>query len=386
MTQSKSRWICGRASRAARLVALAQLALFGVAQLVACGGKTTSGGGTDTSTNWVESCTEQSDCDTTVLCRCGFCTLPCERNEDCKALAESAVCVAAPDNGCAEAPAICAPASGELPSTPSEPSSSSTEPEPSESMPTEPMSMDPTEPTTLEPQPSEPSVEPDLCETRTIESCEEDALCAHSNGSPYNPALNCFEATPEAVGCLDAERSCPPTVNAGLDAAGMCYSFGNCLPANFERAPDVHACNAALSQTCPTTRSAPDECRSRCELATADCPETAFDDFSTTREQWSAAELCGSTYTLVVGGQCSDGTLFLYNSTGFTSEVRYYGGAGGFMALSTTTDVVSPPCGGAGYWPEAVLCDGALVSDVWCGDTISVGTELELPWSSDPPP
>jgi hypothetical protein len=80
----------------------------GFAVLGWCGCATTTGDpGTDTNTNWVKSCESDAQCNGETSCECQICTLGCEKDEDCKGLAESAVCVPDP-SGCSPFEQICA--------------------------------------------------------------------------------------------------------------------------------------------------------------------------------------------------------------------------------------------------------------------------------------
>ena len=67
---------------------------------------------------------------------------------------------------------------------------------------------------------------------------------------PYDTQDQCFGPDPVTVACVDPDLSCPPSITAAVDGNGNCYSFGNCLPAGFQRAPDDHECNAAITGTC----------------------------------------------------------------------------------------------------------------------------------------
>ena len=80
------------------------------------------------------------------------------------------------------------------------------------------------------------------CADRTLEGCAYDGNCVVSGGFPYDPGLACFENDLVSLACVDPDLSCPPTITMGLDQGGNCFSFGNCLPPGFARAPDDHPC------------------------------------------------------------------------------------------------------------------------------------------------
>jgi hypothetical protein len=268
----------------------------------------------------------------------------------------------------------------------SEPEPTVSEPEPSASAPSEPETAAGTDETSNGPETSsepEPAPNATNCAERPLESCTADGDCAISSGFPYDASGECFSTEPVALACVDASLFCPPIVTAGLDAAGMCYSFGNCLPEGFQRAADDNPCVAALATQCNSAVPAvPEECRSACELAAGECPEQKFLDLDPTRDEFADPEQCGSATLFAVEGLCADGRPFLYRGTGFTTEVRYFTSGGSFLALSTTTDVISEPCFGQSYWPEPVACPDAVVSDVLCGTTFAPGDAVSLPFSS----
>jgi hypothetical protein len=86
------------------------------------------------------------------------------------------------------------------------------------------------------------------CADRSLTNCEADGDCVLASAFPYDPQSGCFAEVPVAVGCVDPDLSCPPSTRTALDGNGNCYSFGGCLPAGFQQAPDDHACNT--STTC----------------------------------------------------------------------------------------------------------------------------------------
>jgi len=85
------------------------------------------------------------------------------------------------------------------------------------------------------------------CSDRASDRCTEDGLCATSGAFPHDPDGRCFGSELVAVGCVDAELSCPPVITPALDTQGRCYSFGGCLPAGFTPAPEDHPCRADLA-------------------------------------------------------------------------------------------------------------------------------------------
>jgi hypothetical protein len=75
--------------------------------LVNCGAKV-AGPGTDTSTDWVEKCEVDNECDPDKLCGCGLCTRECTVDADCAALSSGAVCAHSTD-ACDRQQTICVP-------------------------------------------------------------------------------------------------------------------------------------------------------------------------------------------------------------------------------------------------------------------------------------
>jgi hypothetical protein len=76
----------------------------------ACGTAVTPPSGTDTSTNWLKSCSTEAECDIGSSCSCGRCTNECGVDADCAVVSPGAQCVSTSDR-CAEA-RLCMPAAG----------------------------------------------------------------------------------------------------------------------------------------------------------------------------------------------------------------------------------------------------------------------------------
>ena len=47
-----------------------------------------------------------------------------------------------------------------------------------------------------------------------------------------------------------------------------------------------------------------------------------------------------------------------------------------FIGLATTSDIVSPPCNGRGYWPEPIECADAIVTEVLLGTLLEEDDDL----------
>lgn len=100
-------------SRRARLwLALCALLALPAAAALSCGGETMSPAGTDTSTNWLKSCSSEAECELGSTCSCGRCTLECDTDADCASLSRGAACIATSDR-CPEA-RLCMPRPAEL--------------------------------------------------------------------------------------------------------------------------------------------------------------------------------------------------------------------------------------------------------------------------------
>jgi hypothetical protein len=78
----------------------------------ACGGETSDPPGTDTNTNWLKSCSSDTECDLGSTCSCGRCTVECDSDADCADLSSAAACVATSER-CPEA-RLCMPRPAEL--------------------------------------------------------------------------------------------------------------------------------------------------------------------------------------------------------------------------------------------------------------------------------
>jgi hypothetical protein len=89
------------------------------------------------------------------------------------------------------------------------------------------------------------------CPERSLDTCAEDGDCVVASAFPLDTDQQCFAATSVPVACVDPDLSCPPVTTPALDGEGNCFSFGNCLPEGFARAPEGSACAAAAgTSTC----------------------------------------------------------------------------------------------------------------------------------------
>lgn len=74
---------------------LTRLTYFGALALASgCGSRTDDiPRGTDTSSHWLASCEEDTECASEQSCLCGVCTRQCDESRDCRSLDEDALCV-----------------------------------------------------------------------------------------------------------------------------------------------------------------------------------------------------------------------------------------------------------------------------------------------------
>jgi hypothetical protein len=105
-------------------------------------------------------------------------------------------------------------------------------------------------------------------------------------------------------------------------------------------------------------------------------------DLQSLAEIWGSSDTCGSAINMAVVGECDDGTDFVFNSTGHTSEVRYFTDAGTFIALATGSDSIDATCLGQQYWPTFVTCQQPTITEVLCGD-YQIGDPVQLPWDEE---
>jgi hypothetical protein len=90
-------------------------------------------------------------------------------------------------------------------------------------------------------------VSPDPCAARSIQDCEDEPACALVYGRELTfpdgldtAAEACYEAAAsEPVGCELAGSSCTPDLKFGTSPEGVCYEFGNCVPADFTECPEA---------------------------------------------------------------------------------------------------------------------------------------------------
>lgn len=64
-----------------------KIGLVVFALLSACGSRVQHNGGTDSNTHWLQVCDDDAECDETLSCICGLCTVECPADDHCAALA-----------------------------------------------------------------------------------------------------------------------------------------------------------------------------------------------------------------------------------------------------------------------------------------------------------
>jgi len=136
---------------------------------------------------------------------------------------------------------------------------------------------------------------------------------------------------------------------------------------------------AACSDDAPKP---PSQCRSQCELA-GSCPARAFEDYpdyDATLTEWGLPDSCDGL-VFAHAGTCADDKRFLQVGNGTTSELRYFDASGQFLGLTTATDVAAEPCWGHSFWPDAIVCKGATVRIVYCGNVWSEGEAIDVPYA-----
>jgi hypothetical protein len=65
-------------------------------------------------------------------------------------------------------------------------------------------------------------------------------------------------------------------------------------------------------------------------------------------------------------GSCENGHEFVLGVAPFEAEVRFFDGERRFVALATSGDAKSPPCGGETYWPHLAACESPTIDRVEC--------------------
>lgn len=207
----------------------------------------------------------------------------------------------------------------------------------------------------------------------TSDRCPEAGLCM-----PRPAGLELGSASAGSASCTHDDNDY--TVNDPR----LC--FGRELP---ECPPGSTAFFDACGCGCSAAPDYPRRCRDLCELAAGECEEQGFEDFpdfDTTRERWIADAVSG--FGGLVAGACDNaGRRFLYTSNGTTSESRVFNAEGLFLGLGTSTDDVERTCWGKGYWPEAVRCETATITELLDPGLgfEQVGQVVTLPWGEGPP-
>ncbi|MGH0032414.1 MAG: hypothetical protein ACQGVC_21695 [Myxococcota bacterium] len=143
-----------------------------------------------------------------------------------------------------------------------------------------------------------------------------------------------------------------------------------------------------------------DACCTQCSTDWLDCgieqPFSSFGDFTPTRTLWLDhlnTDGCGSM-PIVRGlavGTCGGGaSQFLYSTTLFSGEARFFDATGAFLWATKWSDVEVPVCGLETYFPSPAVCPSPTVtelhcSDVWTFQGVSVGGPINLPGTQSLP-
>ncbi len=181
----------------------------------------------------------------------------------------------------------------------------------------------------------------------------------------------------------------------GLHPDAVCEDSPDCSVSKLCVPPDFEFDDLGPAQPGGNAGSPPAECRSHCGEGSCSEPEPSLEQQPTIEElhtTWDSLG-CGRVYAR---GECAGGVQFLYRHTGFTSETRYFNAEGDPLGQAGTTDDSDPTCGGRFYWPEPIICEDGVVSEVYCRDSLdtirlpwadgtSRGPEVELPSEITPP-
>lgn len=385
-----------------RLVPFAALCILCALLLAACGGKTQSGGGTDTSTDWL-SCERDTDCSSNgTTCACGFCTTECQSDKVCNELVEDAVCQPAP-NGCGVVQ-LCAPMDFKFASGAGPKSEIGTSGAPRECRSScNSTSCDDPGPALAEfPNFGEQKAQWDqqrrqgACQfTYAQGACAGGVRFLHQSGGKTSETRY-FDASGAALGLSsqtdEADSDCggsfywpePVLCEDGEVTELFCGTPGGALSLRWS-----DGTRRGVELPLPEALTPPDECRSKCELA-GSCDElTPLADHDGTLEEWTADDWCvfrsfGPSSPRFLEGTCDSGLRFIHRIGGFVSETRYFDAAGSFVGLATSTDVIDSICQGQGFWPEPTLCANATIAKIYCGGA-AVGDVITLPWATGAP-
>jgi hypothetical protein len=233
----------------------------------------TSGGGTDSSSHWLDACQQDSDCSGSLSCHCNVCTLSCGDSDECSSLSANAVCTGDWASCGVDAVAqICAPHREDSGST---------------TQPTEPAQpTEPTEPT----QPAQPTEPTEPTETETLDASPDGAaaitendlsVCETDDECIVVAYAHCCGATKRAINAMyeDAYASHPEWQSyleeAPCATIGICRSDSDVTRAQCARNGDEALGNCALVFPEPGAALSGEACQANTDCRSNVCVRTA---------------------------------------------------------------------------------------------------------------
>lgn len=199
------------------LIVLSLLAVACVAE--------TSGGGTDSSSHWLDACAQDSDCGGALSCQCNVCTIRCDEASECSSLGSAAACVSDWASCGANATfGICAPERQDAGNTMTQ------QPPASES---DPAASTPASPTDVESDPSE-TTQTESDPGQMIPAT--DASAAPSEATT-DASTNQTDEDPTPNDSLDAGRSPDDAITE--DDLSTCSNDDECIVVDY-----AHCCGS----------------------------------------------------------------------------------------------------------------------------------------------
>ena len=97
-------------------------------------------------------------------------------------------------------------------------------------------------------------------------------------------------------------------------------------------------------------------------------------------QEWASIQVCNNTFVRAIVAECQTNNLVaLAHTDGLHAVADFYDAAtGAFVAQRSWSDALDETCWGMNYWPLAVDCDEAIVTEVLCGTRWAVGDIADL--------
>ena len=217
-----------------------------------------------------------------------------------------------------------------------------------------------------------------------VEICNECGACENGVAPDCDDGVPCTEDTCDASmdQCLHTAIICEQD-GVFCNGAELCDRFGGgCItpgyacygigPCDEENDICIDAFDSKL-------------CLQKCSLPFPTCGSRSFEDYDAFEEALAELEAnyqvgCDQRWPAVFVGTCEAASLTVVGTKdGLHTIVDFYDAdTGRYVAQRAWSDVGPAICWGKTYWPVAVACDEAVVTEVVCGTYWSKGETVEV--------